>query len=67
MAPRRMPSPVAEMKMCSISVAPMPSVMASPVAACHASRVASGSASPADTDKRRLRKSCCAARGAIWR
>ena len=47
----------AEMKMCSISVAPMPSIIRSPVACCQASRVASGSASPADTDFLRLEMS----------
>ena len=40
------------MKMCSISVAPIPSMMRSPVARSHASNVASGSASPAETHLR---------------
>ena len=36
------------MKMCSISVAPMPSMIRIPVALCHASTVGSGKASPAE-------------------
>jgi hypothetical protein len=40
------------MKMCSISVAPMPSMIRMPVAARQASNVALGSASPADTHLR---------------
>jgi len=37
------------MKMCSSSVAPMPSIRSMPVASRHSTRVAAGSASPADT------------------
>ncbi len=37
------------MKMCSISVEPMPSIISMPVASFHSLRVAAGSASPADT------------------
>ena len=43
--------------MCSISVAPMPSISSMPVACFHSARVAAGSASPADTHLRRLL--CC--------
>ena len=40
--------------MWNISVAPMPSIISMPVASFHSWRVASGSASPADTHLRRL-------------
>ena len=40
--------------MCSISVAPMPSISPIPVAACQASQVAFGKASPAETQIRKL-------------
>ena len=43
--------------MCSISVAPMPSMISMPVASFHSLRVAAGSASPADTHLRRLDRS----------
>ena len=36
--------------MCITSVPPMPSIISTPVASFHSCRVASGSASPADTD-----------------
>jgi hypothetical protein len=54
------------MKMWNSSVEPMPSISSMPVACFHSSRVAAGSASPADTHLRR-RRSCCAACGAIAR
>ena len=38
--------------MCSISVAPMPSMISMPVASCQASKVAFGSVSPAETHLR---------------
>jgi hypothetical protein len=41
------------MKMCSISVAPMPSMIRTPVASWNASQVDFGSASPAETQRRR--------------
>jgi hypothetical protein len=44
-----MSSPEAEMKMCIISVAPMPSTMARPVASRQACQVAAGRCSPAET------------------
>ena len=44
-----MSSPAAEMKMCSISVAPMPSMISTPVASRNASQTALGRCSPADT------------------
>ena len=40
------------MKMCSISVAPMPSSIGLPVFAIHASYTGAGSVSPADTAAR---------------
>ncbi len=43
--------------MCSISVAPMPSISTIPVASCQACQVGFGSVSPADTQMRRLSKS----------
>lgn len=49
MAPGRTSAPALEMKMCIISVPPMPSVISMPLAAFQLWRVASGSASPADT------------------
>ena len=58
--PRRL-----EMKMCSISVAPMPSMIARPVACLKASKVAAGSVSPAETHLRRLARSAAPSR-AIW-
>jgi hypothetical protein len=42
------------MKMCSISVAPMPSMILIPVASSQASNVARGNVSPADTHLRKL-------------
>ena len=53
--PGRMSSPAAEMKMCSISVAPMPSMISTPVASRNASHVAFGRCSPAETAFRRRR------------
>ncbi len=50
-------SPAAEMKICSISVAPMPSIIAKPQACRQLSRVATGRNSPADTLFFRLVKS----------
>jgi hypothetical protein len=55
------------MKMCSISVAPMPSMISMPVASFHSARVAAGSASPADTHLRRLDRSWPCASPAIAR
>ena len=48
-----MSSSAAEMKMCSISVAPMPSMMRSPVASWTSRQTDAGSASPAETARRR--------------
>jgi hypothetical protein len=48
------------MKICSISVAPIPSMISRPVAACQASNVPLGSASPADTHLRSEEMSCSA-------
>ena len=45
------------MKMCSISVEPIPSMMRTPVAFSHSVRVATGSVSPADTHARSVRRS----------
>jgi 2-aminobenzoate-CoA ligase len=47
--PGRMASPEAEMKMCSISVEPMPSMISTPVASRNASQTAFGRCSPAET------------------
>ena len=44
-----MSAPAAETKMWSISVAPMPSMISTPVASRNASHVAFGRCSPADT------------------
>ena len=44
-----MSSPAAEMKMCSISVAPIPSMIRTPVASRNACHVAAGRCSPAET------------------
>ena len=51
------------MKMCSISVEPIPSRILIPVRSRHASQVAAGSVSPAETQTRRLAASpgCIAA------
>ena len=62
-----MSAPDALMKMCSISVVPMPSMMRTPVACSQASKVESGSDSPAETQSRRLDRSCSTASGAIAR
>ena len=43
------------MKMCSISVEPIPSMMRTPVADSHSARVAAGSVSPAETHARSVR------------
>ena len=51
-APWRTSAPDAAMKMWIISVAPMPSVSSTPVASRQSVRVASGSASPAETEAR---------------
>ena len=67
MAPRRTSAPAAEMKMWNISVAPMPSSISMPVASFQSWRVASGRASPALTQMRRLGTPCCLAKGAICR
>jgi hypothetical protein len=56
-----------EMKMCSISVAPMPSMISMPVACFHCARVAAGSASPAETHLARLERSCALTCAAIAR
>jgi hypothetical protein len=56
-APGRISSPEALMKMCSISVEPMPSMMRMPVFSCQASKVGRGSVSPAETHSRRLEMS----------
>ena len=47
-----MSSSAAEMKMCSSSVAPIPSMILTPVAACQARQVSAGSVSPAETQRR---------------
>ena len=51
-APARAVCSSAEMKMCSISVAPMPSISSMPVASRHSVRVEAGNASPAETHLR---------------
>jgi hypothetical protein len=66
-APGRIASSGAEMKMCSISVAPMPSISFSPVAACQASKVAFGRASPAETHFSRERQSWSPSSGIMAR
>ena len=53
--------------MCHISVPPMPSSISMPVACFHSWRVASGRASPALTQMRRLGMPSACAYGAIWR
>ena len=55
------------MKICIISVAPMPSRIFRPVAFCHASNVAFGSASPAETHLRSEEMSCSASLPSIAR
>ena len=45
------------MKMCSISVAPIPSISLIPVASCQACQVGLGNVSPADTHTRKLSRS----------
>ena len=54
--PGTISSSAAEMKMCSISVDPMPSMILTPVASWNAFQVATGRCSPADTQRRRLDK-----------
>ena len=49
-----MSSPAAEMKMCSISVEPMPSMIATPVASRNACQVAAAGARRRSTAARRL-------------
>ena len=55
------------MNTCSISVAPMPSTNACPVAACQACQVGSGRVSPAETHTRRLDRSTSPTIGSIAR
>ena len=55
------------MKMCNISVAPMPSRILMPVAFCQASKVAFGKVSPAETHLRSDETSCAASFGSIAR
>jgi hypothetical protein len=55
------------MKMCSISVAPMPSMMRRPVRWRQASKVGSGSGSPAETHLLRLERSHASALPCIIR
>ena len=55
------------MKICIISVAPMPSRIVSPVVSCHASNVAFGSPSPAETHLRSEEMSCSASLPSIAR
>ena len=66
-APGRTCASSCEMKMCSSSVEPMPSMMSMPVASFHNCRVAAGNASPAETHLRSERRSCCFTLGAIAR
>ena len=67
MAPGRISAPAAEIKIWIISVAPMPSMMRRPVAACQASEVAAARGSPADTQRRRDSSSCCVESASILR
>ena len=53
-APGRLVASSAEMKMCSSSVAPMPSISSIPVTSFQSDRVDAGNASPAETHLRRL-------------
>ena len=55
--PGRMSSPAALMKMWSISVEPMPSMILRPVARSQASKVGLGRVSPAETHFLRLARS----------
>ncbi len=55
------------MKMCSISVAPMPSMMRMPVASRNSSQVGFGSVSPADTQRRSEERLRSASAGRIAR
>ncbi|MCY1536476.1 hypothetical protein D9M68_719360 [compost metagenome] len=66
-APGLTSAPALEINICIISVPPMPSVISMPVAAFQLCRVASGSASPADTLCRRLEISKRGASAAICR
>ncbi len=51
-APGRMSSSAVAMKMCNISVAPMPSISRMPVAASTSRKVCFGRVSPAETPRR---------------
>jgi hypothetical protein len=66
-APGRTSSSAAEMKMCSISVDPMPSISAIPVASAKARQVASGRCSPADTARRKERSDAALPEASIAR
>ena len=67
MAPGRADASSCEMKMCSISVAPMPSISVRRVASNQASRVDVDSASPADTHLRSFVARSAGACGSIAR
>ena len=60
-----MSCPEAEMKMCIISVAPIPSTMPIPVASFQACQVEAGRCSPAETQVRSEAMSWTASMGSI--